>query len=68
MRLLDLTLPTPAENLAFDEALLNEAETSSEAIETLRLWEAPAPLVVVGRNSQLDLEVNLAACRRETSR
>ena len=67
MQLLDLTLPTAAENLALDEALLDEAERSAEKNakprEYLRLWEAPSPLVVVGRNSQLELEVQEAYCR-----
>ena len=35
MQYLDLTLPTAAENLALDEALLEEAETAATPIETL---------------------------------
>jgi len=67
MRLLDLTLPTPAENLALDEALLDEADEgchdgSNE--EVLRLWEPREPLVVIGRSSQAESEVNLEHCRR----
>lgn len=65
MQLLDLTLPTPAENIALDEALLLYAEQSGEALEFLRLWEPPAPLVVVGRGSNLEKEVDLEACRRD---
>jgi lipoate-protein ligase A len=64
MRLLELTLPTPAENLALDEALLDEAEASETPCEVLRLWEPAAPLVVVGRSSKLDEEVDRAACAR----
>ena len=41
MKLLDLTLETPAENLALDEALLEEAEQSTKPTEVLRLWESP---------------------------
>jgi len=62
MRLLDLTLSTPEDNLALDEALLNEAEESSEPRETLRLWESPETFVVLGRNSQVAQEVNLESC------
>ena len=58
MRLLDLTLPTPEENLALDEALLESAES-----EVLRLWESPTPMVVVGRASKMEEEVNVDACR-----
>ena len=43
MRLLDLTLPDPAENLALDEALLLAAEGGGP--EVLRLWEQPTPAV-----------------------
>jgi lipoate-protein ligase A len=61
MRYLDLTLPTAAENLALDEALLEEAE-SRPPLETLRLWESPQPMVVIGRSSRLETEVDVDAC------
>ena len=61
MRYLDLTLPTAAENLALDEALLEEAE-SAPPMETLRLWESPQPLVVIGRSSRRGTEVEVDAC------
>lgn len=64
MRYLDLTLPTPAENLALDEALLDEAESASRPTETLRIWEPREPMVVVGRSSQVDVEVRLERCRK----
>jgi lipoate-protein ligase A len=63
MLLVDQTLATPEENLALDEALLEQAERSGEPSECLRLWESPVPLVVVGRSSKVDVEVNLAACQ-----
>jgi len=65
MRYLDLTLATPAENLALDEALLEEAEASPEPLETLRLWEPPGAMVVVGRSSAIADEVLVDACRRD---
>lgn len=65
MQLLDLTLPSPAENIALDEALLLYAETSAEPREFLRIWESDVPLVVLGRGSKLDSEVDVAACRRD---
>lgn len=70
MHLLDLTRPTPEENLALDEALLDEAE-AGEAEEAdgprefLRLWEPAAPLVVVGRSSRIEAEVRQDVCRRQ---
>ncbi len=62
MKLLELTLPTPAENLALDEALLDQAEYAPESDEVLRLWESGQYFVVVGRSSQIQREVNVAAC------
>ena len=64
MRLLELTLPTPPENLALDEALLDEAEDAGRPCETLRFWEPAAPMVVVGRSSRVGQEVDRAACAR----
>lgn len=64
MRLLDLTLDSPAENVALDEALLDEAEAATEPMETLRLWESPSPMVVVGRSSRISEEVCWEACAR----
>ena len=37
----------PYENLALDEALLDEAERAGSPLETLRLWEPLGPMVVV---------------------
>ena len=61
----DLTLDEPEENIALDEALLNEAETVEEPRECLRVWEPAEPLVVVGRNSKIDAEVNVDYCREQ---
>jgi lipoate-protein ligase A len=61
MRHLDLTFPSPAENLACDEALLDWAE-SGEGAECLRFWESPEPFVVVGYANKVATEVNVAAC------
>ncbi len=65
MQRLDLTLPTAAENVALDEALLLAAESRPEPTEWLRIWEPAAPLVVVGRASSIGREVRLEACRRD---
>ncbi len=64
MQLLDLTLPTPAENLALDEALLDEADATGRLAQVLRLWEPDRPMVVIGRSSKIAEEVDLAECRR----
>lgn len=58
MRLLNLTHPTPELNLAFDEALLMDPAVG----ETLRLWEADKPFVVLGRSSGYDDEVDVPNC------
>src|SRR5205823_3839366 len=64
MRLLDLTLPDPAENLALDEALLLSAEEGT-AGEVLRLWEQPTYAVVVGSGGSVRIDVDEAACAAE---
>src|SRR5882757_11559316 len=58
-----LTLDTPAENIALDEALLDLAEATGPGAEFLRIWESPRPIVVVGRSSRVHQEVDEAACR-----
>jgi lipoate-protein ligase A len=62
MHFLDLTLPTLAENLALDEALLLEAEAGRSG-EVLRLWEWPHYAVVLGAGCALADDVDEAACR-----
>jgi lipoate-protein ligase A len=64
VHLLDLTLPSAAENIALDEALLETAEESDTPLEVLRLWEPREPLVVIGRASQVDVEARREECRR----
>ena len=61
MKLLDLTLPSPAENLACDEALLDAAE-AGDGGEILRFWEPREHFVVVGYANKVATEVNVAAC------
>jgi lipoate-protein ligase A len=63
MQRLDLTLDTFAENLALDEALLDWAEAEEPRWEFLRVWESRQPLVVVGRSTRVQQEVDEAACR-----
>ena len=63
MTCLDLTLPTPAENLACDEALLDYCEAGG-AEGWLRFWEAESVFVVVGYANPVATEVNVPACER----
>lgn len=62
MYLFDLTLPTPAENLALDEALLEANESGELVGDVLRLWEPPANMAVIGRASKIAEEANLPVC------
>ena len=59
--LIDFTLPTLAENLALDEALLLEAEAGAGG-EVLRFWEWPQPSVILGAGSELAIDANESAC------
>src|SRR6516162_6476974 len=61
MKFIDLTLPTLAQNVALDEALLLAAEDHADG-EVLRLWEWPTLAVVLGTACRLDDDVNEAAC------
>jgi len=61
MILFDLTFPSPAENLACDEALLDWCE-AGDGGEVLRFWESPEHFVVVGYANKVTSEVNVAAC------
>jgi lipoate-protein ligase A len=58
---LDLSLPSPAENLAADEALLDWCE-SGQNTEVLAFWEPRTTFVVVGYANKIAREVNTAAC------
>ena len=62
--LLDLTLPSPIENLALDEALLEDLE-ENESHPVLRLWESDRYFVVLGRSSSLTDDVHLDACEQD---
>lgn len=62
MELLDLSLERSADNIAVDEALLEQAEQNG-GTEILRLWETPVPIVVLGRSSPIEQEVNLDYCK-----
>jgi lipoate-protein ligase A len=70
LKRLDHTFPTPAENLAADEALLDRCETEwgesdgprDHAAETLFFWEPRETFVVVGYANQVSTEVAVAKC------
>ncbi len=64
MHLLDLTLPTPAENLACDEVLLDFFEERG-GTGLLRFWEPKDYFAVVGYANHVAKEVNVAACEAE---
>lgn len=65
MKLLDLSLSTPEENLALDEALLEAAEKGEIGSEVLRFWESSQTFVVLGYSNKAALEANLTACQKD---
>jgi len=72
MKLFDHTYPTPAENLACEEALLEAWESATAADQSdfdptglLRFWESPQYFVVVGYANRIASEVNEDACRAD---
>lgn len=61
MLYLELSLPSPAENLAADEVLLDACE-AGRADELLLFWAPREPFVVVGYANKVATEVNVPAC------
>jgi len=64
MKYLDLTLPSPEENLALDEALLNHAEDGNSE-EILRFWEPLEHFAVLGYSNRSEENVNLNTIRED---
>jgi lipoate-protein ligase A len=62
MKLCELTLPSPEENLACDEALLDLCEAGGSE-ELLRLWAPQHYFVALGYANKAETEVNLPFCR-----
>jgi lipoate-protein ligase A len=65
MLILNLTLDSPAENLALDEALLLAAEQGDGEGEVLRVWEPRQTFAVLGSSSRWQWEVDADACRTD---
>jgi lipoate-protein ligase A len=63
MKFLDHPLPSPAENLAADEALLDWCE-KGDGGETLLFWEPRETFVVVGYANKIATEVNTESCAK----
>jgi lipoate-protein ligase A len=63
MKYCDLTLPSPEENLACDEVLVDLCE-SGTGDEVLRVWEPDRYFVVLGYANKAETEVNLPFCRQ----
>src|SRR5258708_2951393 len=61
LQLFDAAFPSPAENLACDEALLDVSENSEDP-GFLRFWESPSHFVVLGYGKHLQSEVFREAC------
>lgn len=64
MRWMDVSFRSPAENLAFDEVLLDGADAGRSG-ETLRFWESPVRFVVLGAAQTLRQEVREKACQED---
>jgi lipoate-protein ligase A len=64
MKHLDFTLPSLAENLALDEAVLLHAE-AGQGDEVLRFWEWQSPAVILGAGGRLADDVDEAACQQD---
>lgn len=65
MKYLDLSLALPEENLALDEALVDQCDEEGGG-GVLRFWESKQHFVVVGYSNQIDEEVRVEDCREKT--
>jgi len=61
VKVLDLTLPSPEENLACDEAILEACEAGLRE-ETLRFWEPKETFAVLGYSNKVEMELNKKVC------
>jgi lipoate-protein ligase A len=64
MKLRDISFPTPQENIAFDEVLLDLAQ-KHEAGEYLRFWESSSIFIVLGRIGRAEIDVNSAHTQKD---
>lgn len=64
IQFLPLSLETPAQNLALDEALLESAE-AGEIGSVLRFWESPSHFVTLGYTNRASTEANVEECARQ---
>lgn len=62
MQIFDYTYPTPAENLACDEALLDLCE-DGHSEEIIRFWESKQHFIVLGYSCKQTADVNIAKSR-----
>lgn len=58
----DVELPSVEENLAVDEALLEQAHEGLTTETWVRTWMAAEPTVVLGSSSRIDDEINVGKC------
>jgi lipoate-protein ligase A len=63
MKYLDVTFPTPQQNLACDETLILFCEDSSYDDEILRFWQPADYFVVLGHSGKVHFEIELASCQ-----
>lgn len=64
MRYLDISYPSPQENLACDEFLLDAAE-AGRGPEILRFWDPSCLFAVLGYSNEAGRELHLETCRSD---
>jgi lipoate---protein ligase len=64
MRRIHDQLTDPADHLALDEAILLAAEQAAESVdcEAIRVWEFAAHVVIAGRSTHVELEIDRQFC------
>ena len=64
LNLMEVTLPSPEENLALDEALLRAADEQAAGF-CLRIWESAQYAVVLGSSGRVQDDVHVARCQAD---
>ena len=65
MHLVNITYPSPAENLAIDEQILKAVDQGEYKDGVCRIWESPTYFVVLGLSKKIEHDVHEDACRND---
>ena len=62
---IERTFASAAENVAYEQVLLEQAESDQNDFEVLRFWEPSSHFIVIGRAGVVDDDLWLERCNRD---